>query len=104
MGYKQGKNVPPMERELKYLLADLCVIWGFCIPSEDIEEISTAEYYYADNFAKDVVESDGMNPESEIKWVKRIAKRFTERFGSDEIDVSTFVDRVRDVKENWNTY
>jgi len=35
MGFKVGRNVPPMQRELIYLLADLCVKWGFCIPPDD---------------------------------------------------------------------
>ena len=32
---------------------------------------------------------------------ENIAERFTERFGADEIDSLTFVDRVRGNKENW---
>ncbi len=101
MGYKQGKNVPPMERELNYLLADLCVKWGFCIPSNDMEKISKSETYNAENFAVDVLAAEGMNSEHEIKWLRRISERFRERFGSDEIYVSTFVDRIRGQNEDW---
>ncbi len=99
MGFKVGKDVPPMERELIYLLADLCVKWGFCIPPDDNNEISKKEHYHAIEFAEDVVKAEGM--EGYEGWVNRIAERFRERFGTDEIDSSTFVDRVRGNKENW---
>lgn len=99
MGFKVGKNVPPMERELIYLLADLCVKWGFCIPQNDLEQISKMNYYHAEDFAIDVVEAEGM--EGYTNWNKRIADRFRERFGSEEIDSESFVDRVRGIKENW---
>lgn len=99
MGFKVRKDVPPMERELIYLLYDLCVKWGFCILTDDHDEISKKEYYHAIEFAEDVVKAEGMEDYSE--WMDRISERFKERFGTDEIDYSTFVDRVRDIKENW---
>lgn len=88
-----------MERELIYLLVDLCVKWGFCIHPNDLEEISKKQHHQAIGFAKDVVIAEGMDSYS--KWVNRIAQRFRERFGTDEIDSSTFVARVRENKENW---
>ncbi len=102
MGFKVGKDVPPMERELIYLLIDLCVKWGFCIPPGDFDRISKMEYYHADDFAMDVVEAEGLDAYPEVRWVKRIAERFKERFGKDEIEASTFTDRVRGQKENWS--
>lgn len=101
MGYKQKKNVPPMEREINYLLADLCVNWGFCIPPNDQIEISKAEFYTSNDFAKDVVNAEGLNADYENKWVRKISERFRERFGNDEIDKNTFVDRIRGQKESW---
>jgi len=99
MGFKVGKNVPPMEQELIYLLADLCVKWGFCIPPDDFEAIFKMDYYEADDFAMDVVEAEGMDGYS--GWVNGIAERFRERFGVNTIDSESFVDRVIGVKENW---
>lgn len=101
MGYKQKKNIPPMEREINYLLTDLCVKWGCCIPPDDWSEISKEEYYNSKSFAKDVVNAEGMDADYEKKWVRKISERFRERFGTDEIEKSTFVDRVRGQKENW---
>jgi aminopeptidase-like protein len=99
MGFKVGKDVPPMERELIYLLYDLCVKWGFCIPPNDFEQISKKKYYHAEDFAIDVVKAEGM--EGYTNWTNRITERFKERFGSEEIDSKSFVDRVRGIKENW---
>lgn len=101
MGYKLNKSTPPMERELNYLLNDLCVKWGFCIPPDNQIEISQAEYYTSSDFANDVISSDGMNPDGEKKWLRKISDKFIERFGTDEIDVSSFSDRIRGQKENW---
>jgi hypothetical protein len=99
MGFKVPKNTPPMERELIYLLADLCTKWGFCLPPADYERISQKEIYYAKEFALDVVKAEGL--EGYSSWTNKIAERFKERFGTDEIHVETFVDRIRGVKENW---
>ena len=101
MGIKRSGNTSPMERELNYLLTDLCVIWGFCIPAQEHQEIIEAENYDANQFARDVVTAEGMNEDFEIKWVKRIAERFKERFGASYIESTSFVDRVRGTKENW---
>ncbi len=85
MGFKIDKTVPPMERELAYLLYDLCVNWGFCIPPVRAEELRKLTYLSAEEFAINVVEAEGMNPEYESKWVRRIANKFRERFGVEEI-------------------
>ena len=99
MGFKVPKDTPPMERELIYLLVHLCVKWGLCIPPDSFERISKMKHYNDRGFAMDLVEAEGLDSYS--GWRNKIAERFRERFGSDEIDSSTFVDRVRGIKENW---
>ena len=95
MGYKQHKDTPPMEREINYLLYDLCVIYGFCIPPEDSERISLLKHLNAKEFARSVLIAEGMNPDYEHKWAKMISNKFIERFGSEDIYKKTFVDRIR---------
>lgn len=99
MGFKVNKNIPPMERELNYFLHDLCVNWGFCIPSEDWERISKSEFLTANEFAIEILKAEKMEDHSE--WENNIIDRFKERFGSDFIDSKNFADRIRGVKENW---
>ena len=41
--------------------AGLCVRWGCYFPSNDQIEISKAEYYTAADFAKAVLEAEGMD-------------------------------------------
>lgn len=99
MGFKDNKDAPPMERELRCLLDDLCVKWGFCIPHDDYDEIATKGQYRAIEFAQDVVNAEGID--TDTGWIKRIAERFNERFGTNQIESSTFIDRVRGISENW---
>src|ERR1051326_1423460 len=101
MGIKLEKDTPPMERELSFLLYDLCVVWGFCIPPAKAEEIREVSRWSAEKFAISVVEAEGMNPEYEQEWVRKIAERFRERFGAEEISEATFVDRMRNHEESW---
>ncbi len=101
MGYKQNNDVPAMERELNAFLYDLCVNWGFCIPPEDGENISKSAYYIAHEFAEDVLIAEGMNPDEEISWMRKITNKFRNRFGTNEIDQDTFVDRARDIEDYW---
>ncbi len=101
MGFKQDKNTPPMEREITYLLYDLCVIYGFCIPPNKADEICKRTHLTADGFANDVIEAEGMKPEYEKQWVRKISGKFRERFGVEEIFQNTFTDRVRGQNEAW---
>tara|TARA_B100000674_G_scaffold478422_1_gene475491 strand:- start:65 stop:394 length:330 start_codon:yes stop_codon:yes gene_type:complete len=101
LGYKLDKNTPPMEREIKYLLYDLCVKWGFCIPPEDNDWISQETYWTAKDFAKAVVEADGLDPNTDTSWVNKISTIFQERFGNIQIEENSFTDRTRGVKESW---
>ena len=48
---------------------------------------------------KVLMKAEGMDGYS--SWVNWIAERFRERFGTNEIDSLTFVDRIRGIKENW---
>ncbi len=91
MGYKQPKDTPAMEREINYLLYDLCVDLGFCIPPIAATEISKRSHITADGFANDVIEADGMNPKYEKQWMSKISNKFRERFGSEEVNKKSFL-------------
>eukprot|EP01041_Mallomonas_annulata_P033321 gene33321-55925_t len=99
MGYKPSRDTPPLERELLYLLNDLCIIWGFCIPLDDLERIVQSKEYTSQKFAEDVLKAEEMDSSSDDLWFIKISQKFIERFGEDKICVSTFVDRIRGKKE-----
>lgn len=63
-----------MEREINYLLADLCVKWGFCIPPNDQIEISKAAFYNSNDFAKDVVNAEGLDADYEKNGLEKFRK------------------------------
>ena len=79
-------RITSLERDLRWLLDDLCTQWGFCISAEACDQIVRRSSLSADEFANLVLEAEGMNPEREIEWFRRIRDRFIERFG--EIGVS----------------
>lgn len=83
-----------MKQELQYLLYDLCLDWGFCIQPEDAEQIYRQTTLTADEFALAVVEFEGMNPEHEQEWIRKIADKFRERFGDEKISSSTFTEHT----------
>ncbi len=101
MGFKLDPKTPPMERELTYLLADLCVKWGCCIPPHAADEICKMAELDAETFAESVVAAEGLNPAYERELVRKIATKFRERFGADPISASAFIDRVRRSRESW---
>ena len=84
-----------MEGELKYLLYDLCVEWGFCTPADKSDEICKRTEIAAKEFAFLVLEAEGMNPEYEKQWVNKIAQKFRERFGQEEILHSEFKGKIQ---------
>ena len=102
MGFKLPRETPPMERELNYLLYDLCVIWGFCIPPESNEHICKMTNLTAEAFAVNVIEAEGLDSKNYRKYVRRIEAKFRERFGQDDISIETFIDRERGHKEDWS--
>ena len=69
------------ERQLRDLLHSLCVQWGFCIPPDDRERIATAQHLSADDFAREVLKAEGLNPEYEKQWSRKIRQLFINRFG-----------------------
>ena len=72
-----------MQKALDDLLNVLCVEWGFCIDQEFVEEIQNSRHITADDFARSVLEAEGMNPELETVFRRKIRKQFSERFGNE---------------------
>ncbi len=72
--------------DMKQFLDDLCVEWGFCIPTEDMERIAALSPLTADQFTDELLRADGFVPEHELQWRRKLKRRFTKQFGSDVIN------------------
>lgn len=83
MGQRPVKPDSPLEERLSHLLGKLCVEWGFCIAPVDAERIARSKHLTADQFATDVLIAEGMQPEKEKQWRKKIRDRFIVVFGSE---------------------
>lgn len=70
-----------LERDLADLLGALCTEWGFCLPPADNARIAAARRLSADEFARQVLEAEGFDPEREHDWLRKLRTRFAERFG-----------------------
>lgn len=88
-----GKNKDSLEGDLQLLLAELCTQWGFCnrlSPQDLLDEQHTIT---ASEFADALLSAEGMNPEHEPKWRRRIRALFTERYG-ESISLNTYTDQT----------
>ncbi len=83
MGMCRPKDFPPGERKLRYVLYDLCVKWGYCIPPADGERIAKSREITAEEFAIEVLKAEGFAPEHEPEQVRKIAAYFVEQVGSE---------------------
>ena len=85
MGLSLDKNLPPLERKLRYFLYDLCVDWGFCIPPKESDRIASMQRITAVELAIEVVRAEGSGGSEHSEWVEKISKRFIDQFGCDEL-------------------
>jgi hypothetical protein len=83
MGMRRPNDFPPGERKLRYVLYDLCVKWGYCIPPADGDRIAQFKEITAEEFAIEVLKAEGFAPEQEPEQVRKIAAYFVEQIGSD---------------------
>ena len=67
-----------MHNKVENLLNKLCAEWGFCIPRAEQEKIIEHKNIKPEEFACAILEAEGMNPEYETKWRKKIKSKFIE--------------------------
>lgn len=71
-----------MSYKIEQLLDSLCLDLGFCIPPDDKKRIIDVKDWKADDFACQVIKAEGMNPDYEKQWRKKISIRFIEHLGA----------------------
>jgi hypothetical protein len=67
MGIRPLKQGSSLEDRLSHLLYELCVDWGFCIPSADAKRIASTKGLTADQFAYAVLTAEGFVAEYEMR-------------------------------------
>ena len=72
-----------MDKAIEKFLNILCVEWGFCLSPSSVNELKESEYFEASEFAEAVLKAEGMNPETEIEWKRKIKNKFVEVFGQE---------------------
>jgi hypothetical protein len=84
------KRSPDLVEDLNILLGDLCVQWGFCNQLGGDDLIRDHQPITADGFAWAVLQAEGMNPEYELEWRRKMKRLFVDRYGQ-SVSVSGFV-------------
>lgn len=79
-----------LERELQILIGKLCTEWGFCIPPDDAERIVRSDPLTGEEFAVAILRAEGMDPDNELYWSRRIRNRFIDTFGSSFVSTTTY--------------
>jgi hypothetical protein len=67
--------------DLDRFLADLCIQWGFCNGLSGARLTRDHPVLTGEDFATAVLAAERMHPETEIAWRRKIARRFTDRYG-----------------------
>ena len=80
----KDKN-PNLQQRLQLFMHVLCADWGFCLPPEDVERISSLRPLTSDQFAIEVLRAEGFIPENEAQWRRKLRHRFSDQFGSEVI-------------------
>jgi hypothetical protein len=81
-----------LQEGISELLNWLCVEWGFCIPPDAAKHIAETQNVDAETFAREVLKAEGMNPDYEVKWLRKIKRRFVDEFGADRVDINCYSD------------
>ncbi len=90
MGLPPLKPDASLNHRLSHLLAELCTDAGFCLPESDAQRIANMNKLSADGFARHVLVAEGMDPNHEQEWMRFLAARFVEAFGSDAVTKAQF--------------
>jgi hypothetical protein len=75
------KRKTDLSNDLDSLLDDLCREWGFCNRPAALDLVTEGALLSASEFARAVLQAEGMNSEYETGWMRRIQERFIARYG-----------------------
>lgn len=70
-----------VQREMQFLLEELCIELGFCLPPDDQERIVATEMWDADSFVAEVFRCEKMNPDEFRQLRREVGRKFEDHFG-----------------------
>jgi hypothetical protein len=73
---RDGPRDPDPAKGLDQLLADLCEQWGICTKLTGQALLQQHPALTPLQFARAVLSADGLNPDKEPAWVRRVKRRF----------------------------
>ncbi len=80
---------PNLADDLDILLGELCAEWDFCAGIKGADLIENGKMLTSKVFTETVILAEGMTLKDEKNWIRRIKRRFVQRYGH-EISESTW--------------
>ena len=77
---------PNLADDLDILLGELCTLWDFCAGLKGADLIKGDKMLTSKVFTETVILAEGMKLEDEKNWIRRIKRRFVQRYGHEVSD------------------
>ena len=74
-----------VRKEISAFLNELCRGLGICDPFDNLEYFLSKEYYEVDEFAREIMLAEGLDPDMHLTLLRKIKRRFIKRFECSEI-------------------
>ncbi len=80
---------PDLADDLDILLTELCDNWDFCAGVKGADLVKEGKMLTSKVFTETVILAEGMKLEDETNWMRRIKRKFVQRYGH-EVSVKTW--------------
>lgn len=77
----ERRRHPELEADLDILLSDLCQEWDFCAGLTAKQLLKDGKPLTSKRFTDTVILAEGMTLADETNWVRRIKRKFVQRYG-----------------------
>ena len=72
---------PNLSDDLDILLGELCAEWDFCAGLKGTDLVKDGKMLTSKVFTETVILAEGMALKEEKNWIRRIKRRFVQRYG-----------------------
>jgi len=80
---------PNLADDLDLLLSELCAEWDFCAGVKGDDLVKDGKMLTSKVFTETVILAEGMKLANEKNWIRRIKRRFVQRYGH-EVSIATW--------------